>query len=133
MFDSCWILLNCLTLPISIVIYFPLFQAPAEVAAGLHQAGVTTSEMKVPEAVVTTVVEGAMEGANSVTGPIMVAEVVAEVVRHGELMSATRGLNTQVVVVVAQQLLVHLRNEGQHSCTSLGVSFHGPQIVPRLT
>lgn len=112
--------------------YFLLFQAPAEVAAGLHQAGVTTSEMKVPEAVVTTVVEGAMEGVNSVTGLIMGAEVVEEMVRLGELMLATRGLNTQVVVVVAQQLLVHPQNEGHHSCMSLGMLFHGPQIVPEV-
>lgn len=91
--------------------------------AGLHQAGVTTTETKVPEAVATTVEGGAMEGVNSTTGPIMGAEVVAGVVRHVELMSATRGLNTPVVVVVAQQALVHPRNEGQHSFTSLEVSF----------
>lgn len=101
--------------------------------AGLRQAGVTTIEMKVPEAVATTAEGGAMEGVISTTGPIMGAEVVAGVVRHVELMSATRGLNMQVVVVVAQQALVHPRNEGQHSITSLGVSLHGPQIVLRLT
>ena len=99
----------------------------------MHQAGATTSEVKVPEAVVTTVEVGAMGGVSSVTGRITGAEVVAEVAQHGELMSATRGLNTQVVVVVAQLPLVHRQNEGRHSCTSLGVSFHGPQIVPKLT
>jgi len=91
--------------------------------AGLHQAGATTSEVKVPEAVVTTVEEGATGGVSSVTGRIMGAEVVAEVAQHVELMSVTRGLtmlDMLVVVVAAQQLLVHLQNEGQHSCcTSL--------------
>lgn len=89
----------------------------------MHQAGATTSEVKVPEAVVTTVEEGATGGVSSVTGRIMVAEVVAEVAQHVELMSATRGLtmlDMLVVVVAAQQLLVPLQNEGQHSCcTSL--------------
>lgn len=85
----------------------------------MHQAGAITSEVMVPEAVVTTVSEGAMEGVSSVTGRIMGAEVVAEVAQHVELMSATRGLtmlDMLAVVEVAQHPLVHLRNEGQHSC-----------------
>jgi hypothetical protein len=73
--------------------------------AGLYQAGATTSEVKVPEAVVTTVEEGATGGVSLVTGRITVAEVVAEVSQHVVLMSATRGLTMldMLVVVVAAQ------------------------------
>ena len=103
----------------------------------MHQAGATTSEVKVPEAVVTTVEEGATGGVSSVTGRITGAEVVAEVAQHVELMSVTRGLtmlDMLVVVVAAQQLLVHLQNEGQHIVVArlLRVSFGGPQIVLKL-
>lgn len=83
----------------------------------MHQVGVTTSELKVREAVVITVEEGAMEGVNSVTGRITGAEV-AEVARGVVLMLATRGLTMVLDMLVIegvahQQLLVRLQNEEQ--------------------
>jgi hypothetical protein len=106
--------------------------------AGLDQVEVTTLELKVREAVVTTMEEGAMEEVSSVTDRITGAEVVAEAARRVVLMLVlgTRGLTMVlgmlvIVGVAHQQLLVHPQSEGQRRCTSLGVLFRGPQIQSR--
>nr|CAB3484230.1 unnamed protein product [Digitaria exilis] len=80
----------------------------------LHQVEVVTSEAKALEVVALTTEAEAMEGASSIIDPIMVAEVVAEVAHHVEVMLATSGSTTLVLVVVVLErhpLLLRLQSE----------------------